>query len=87
MSKASAITSASASRGNDVWKIDEHLRQLNGAYYVLLLSRRVPTDMHSMEAKKQLASEIVARYTHPKRRSGAGGFQHGKFSKRDLEHA
>jgi len=36
--------------------------ELMAQYYLLLLGRRFSTDLHPMEAKKQLAFEIVATY-------------------------
>jgi tyrosyl-tRNA synthetase len=36
--------------------------ELMARYYPLLLGRSLPTDLHPMEAKKQLAGEIVATY-------------------------
>ncbi len=39
--------------------------ELMARYYPLLLGRELPTRMHPMEAKKQLASEIVASFHAP----------------------
>ena len=36
--------------------------ELMARYYLLLLSRKVPKNEHALEAKKQLAAEIVATY-------------------------
>lgn len=36
--------------------------ELMARYYTLLLGRELPTDMHPLEAKKQLAAEIVRTY-------------------------
>jgi tyrosyl-tRNA synthetase len=61
--------------------------QLMARYYELLLGRLVPAEGHPVEAKKQLAFEIVRTY------HSADAAQKGleewntRFSKRDLQHA
>jgi len=61
--------------------------QLMARYYELLLGRMVPAETHPVEAKKQLAFEIVRTY------HSADAAQKGleewntRFSKRDLKHA
>jgi tyrosyl-tRNA synthetase len=39
--------------------------ELMARYYLLLLSRELPKDKHPLEAKKELAAEIVATYHSP----------------------
>jgi tyrosyl-tRNA synthetase len=39
--------------------------ELMARYYILLLSRQVPQDEHPLDAKKQLARQIVASYHSP----------------------
>jgi tyrosyl-tRNA synthetase len=60
--------------------------ELMARYYELLLRRPAPRDMHPLEAKKELAFEIVHTY-HPadaaKRTLNEWNM---RFSKRDLEH-
>ena len=49
--------------------------QMMARYYVLLLDRELPSDLHPLEAKKQLALEITATYhtaKSPKKRSTIG---------------
>src|SRR5215831_8624054 len=55
-------------------------------YYELLLRRPASKDMHPLEAKKQLAFEIVQTYhsTHAAKRTLDEW--NTRFSKRDLEH-
>src|SRR5205085_10572541 len=55
-------------------------------YYELLLGRTPPTDMHPLEAKKQLAFEIVQTYHSPAAQQTLDEWN-TRFSKRDLEHA
>jgi tyrosyl-tRNA synthetase len=60
--------------------------ELMARYYELLVRRQAPKDVHPLEAKKQLAFEIVQTY-HPT--DGAKKALDGwntRFSKRDLEH-
>jgi len=56
-------------------------------YYELLLGRTPPTDMHPLEAKKQLAFEIVQTYHSPTAAQKTLDEWNTRFSKRDLEHA
>jgi len=56
-------------------------------YYELLLGRTPPTDMHPLEAKKQLAFEIVQTYHSPAAAQKTLDEWNTRFSKRDLEHA
>lgn len=62
---------------------DELMRR----YYELLLARAVPTEMHPLEAKKQLASELVQTYHSAAVAQKALHEWNTRFSKRDLEHA
>jgi len=55
-------------------------------YYLLLLGKEVPA-IHPMDAKKQLAFEIVERYHSREAAQGALDDFNTRFSKRDLEHA
>ncbi len=55
-------------------------------YYLLLLGQETPA-IHPMEAKKQLAHSIVARYHSPEAAQAALDDFNTRFSKRDLEHA
>lgn len=59
---------------------------LMARYYLLLLGEELPA-IHPMEAKKQLASRIVARYHTPEAAQAALDDFNTRFSKRDLEHA
>jgi tyrosyl-tRNA synthetase len=56
-------------------------------YYELLLGRASPTGMHPLEAKKQLAFEIVQTYHSPAVARKTLDEWNTRFSKRDLEHA
>jgi tyrosyl-tRNA synthetase len=61
--------------------------QLMARYYELLLGRTVPADAHPVEAKKQLAFEIVRTY-HSAHAAKKGLEEwNTRFSKRDLKHA
>ena len=60
--------------------------QLMARYYLLLLGEELPS-IHPMDAKKQLAARIVARYHSPEAAQGALDDFNTRFSKRDLEHA
>src|SRR5215510_9205876 len=63
------------------------LDQLMARYYELLLGRKVPADAHPVEAKKQLAFEIVRTY-HSGHAAQKGLEEwNTRFSKRDLKHA
>lgn len=57
---------------------------LMARYYDLLLCESVPADLHPMEAKKQLAARIVARYHGEEAgKRGRDDFE-SRFSKKDL---
>ncbi len=57
---------------------------LMARYYDLLLCESVPADIHPMEAKKQLAARIVARYHGEEAgKRGRDDFE-SRFSKKDL---
>ena len=56
-------------------------------YYLLLLARECPREAHPMEAKKQLALELVARYHSREAAAAALEDFNTKFRKRDVEHA
>jgi tyrosyl-tRNA synthetase len=56
-------------------------------YYDLLLGRSPPADVHPLEAKKQLAFEIVQTYHAPAAAQKTLDEWNTRFSKRDLEHA
>ena len=57
---------------------------LMARYYDLLLCESVPADLHPMEAKKQLAARIVARYHGQEAgQRGRDDFE-SRFSKKDL---
>ncbi len=60
---------------------------LMARYYDLLLGRTPPAEMHPLEAKKQLAFEIVQTYHSPAVAQKALDEWNTRFSKRDLEHA
>jgi tyrosyl-tRNA synthetase len=60
---------------------------LMARYYDLLLGRTPPADTHPLEAKKQLAFEIVQMYHSPAAAEKALNEWNTRFSKRDLEHA
>jgi tyrosyl-tRNA synthetase len=55
-------------------------------YYELLLGRTPPSEMHPLEAKKQLALEIVQIYHSPAVAEKTLDEWNTRFSKRDLEH-
>ena len=60
--------------------------ELMTRYFLLLLGKEMPA-IHPMDAKKQLACEIVARYhSHEAAQAALDDFNL-RFSKRDLEHA
>jgi tyrosyl-tRNA synthetase len=56
-------------------------------YYELLLGRTPPHEMHPLEAKKQLALEIVQTYHSATAARKTLEEWNTRFSKRDLEHA
>jgi tyrosyl-tRNA synthetase len=56
-------------------------------YYQLLLGREMPREIHPMDAKKQLAAEIVQRYHSPAAARAALDDFNTRFSKRDLAQA
>src|SRR5262245_23303155 len=61
--------------------------ELMARYYELLLQRAVPREMHPIEAKKQLASEIVEMYHSADGARKALDEWNTRFSKRDLSRA
>ncbi len=60
---------------------------LMARYYNLLLCEQVPADMHPMEAKKQLAARIVARFHGEEAGNAARADFELRFSKKDLASA
>lgn len=58
-----------------------------GRYYALLLCESLPTTVHPMQAKKDLALRIVSRYHSPAEAKRALEDFDLRFSKRDLAHA
>jgi tyrosyl-tRNA synthetase len=60
---------------------------LMARYYGLLLGNTPPADMHPLEAKKQLAFEIVRTYHSLAAAQKMLDEWNTRFSKRDLEHA
>jgi tyrosyl-tRNA synthetase len=61
--------------------------ELMARYYELLLGRASPTEMHPLEAKKQLAFEIVQTYYSPIVAQKTLDEWNTRFTKRDLQHA
>jgi tyrosyl-tRNA synthetase len=61
--------------------------ELMARYYELLLRRSVPAGAHPLEAKKQLAFEIVQTYHSPAVAQKTLDEWNTRFSKRDLERA
>src|SRR5213078_2031565 len=61
--------------------------ELMARYYPLLLGRLPAADAHPVEAKKQLAFEIVQTYHSPAIAQKTLDEWNTRFSKRDLEHA
>jgi len=61
--------------------------ELMARYYELLLGRTASKDMHPLEAKKQLAFEIVQMYHPAEAAQKTLDEWNTRFSKRDLEHA
>ena len=61
--------------------------ELMARYYELLLGRVPPAAMHPLEAKKQLAFEIVQTYHSSAAAQKTLDEWNTRFSKRDLEHA
>src|SRR5213080_2361498 len=59
---------------------------LMARYYDLLLGRTPAADVHALEAKKQLAFEIVQTYHSPATAQKTLDEWNTRFSKRDLEH-
>jgi tyrosyl-tRNA synthetase len=57
---------------------------LMARYYDLLLCESVPADLHPMEAKKQLAARLVARYHGEAAGQAARTDFEARFSKKDL---
>jgi tyrosyl-tRNA synthetase len=60
---------------------------LMARYYELLLGRRLSADAQPLEAKKQLAFEIVQTYHSPAVAQKTFDEWNTRFTKRDLEHA
>jgi tyrosyl-tRNA synthetase len=60
---------------------------LMARYYELLLGRKLSADAHPLEAKKQLAFEIVQTYHSPAAAQKTLDEWNTRFTKRDLEHA
>ena len=60
--------------------------ELMARYYELLLRRAAPKDVHPLEAKKQLAVEIVQTYHSADAAKRTLDEWNTRFSKRDLEH-
>ena len=60
---------------------------LMARYYNLLLCEQAPADMHPMEAKKQLAARIVARFHGEDAGNAARADFELRFSKKDLASA
>src|SRR5436190_83594 len=61
--------------------------QLMARYYELLLGRMLPTEAHPVEAKKELAFEIVRTYHSVDAAQKGLEEWNTRFSKRDLKHA
>ena len=61
--------------------------QLMARYYHLLLGRDKPADLHPMEAKKQLAREIVTAYHSPDTGRHAAEEWERRFSEKRLDQA
>ena len=61
--------------------------ELMARYYELLLGRNLPTGTHPLEAKKQLAFEIVQTYHSSAAAQKMLDEWNTRFTKRDLEHA
>jgi len=61
--------------------------QLMARYYELLLGRAAPPDTHPVDAKKQLAFEVVQTYHSADAAKKTLDEWNTRFSKRDLEHA
>ena len=61
--------------------------ELMARYYELLLGRMVPADAHPLDAKKQLAFEIVRTYHSADAARKVREEWNTRFSERDLEHA
>lgn len=61
--------------------------ELMARYYPLLLDRTLPLEMHPLEAKKQLAAEIVATYHSPDEAGKVLGEWNARFSERRLSDA
>ncbi len=61
--------------------------ELMARYYELLLHREPPSGMHPLEAKKQLASEIVQTYHSAQAAKKTLDEWNTRFSKRELQHA
>lgn len=60
--------------------------ELMARYYPLLLHEELSADAHPMEAKKQLAARVVARFHSEAAAMAARADFEQRFSRRDLEH-
>ncbi len=78
------LTDAPADMFGKVMSISD---ELMARYYQLILGETIPTGMHPMEAKKSLASRIVARFHSEADGQSAREEFEKRFSKRDLENA
>lgn len=61
--------------------------ELMARYYLLLLGETLPADAHPMEAKKQLAARLTARYHSEAEAEAARADWETRFSKKDLTSA
>lgn len=61
--------------------------KLMGRYYSVLLREELPAGVHPMEAKKQLAQRITARFHSEEAAHGAREEFEKRFSKKDLQNA
>ncbi len=61
--------------------------ELMARYYELLLGRKLPPEMHPLEAKKQLAAEIVQRYHSAEAATKAADDWSARFSEKRLSEA
>ncbi len=73
---------------NDMFgKIMSISDELMARYYDLILLRKLPADLHPLEAKKQLGAEIVALYHSAEAGEKAAGDWSARFSERRLSEA
>ena len=88
MSKSFGNFVAVNERASDMFgKLMSISDELMARYYELLLGRASPTGMHPLDAKKQLAVEIVQTYHSSAVAQKTLDEWNTRFSKRDLEHA